>query len=311
MPRLKYVLLPLTGLLFGEDSPAQPSNSAVYEVRFVSTWSSATHPVEFPGNPHFSGLIGATHNDGVTFWMPGELASDGIESMAETGQKGTLTAEVEVAIADGTAEFVLSGGGINPSPGQRSLTFEISREKPLVTLVSMVAPSPDWFVGVHGLSLIEGDAWRDSVTVTLDAYDAGTDSGVTYEAPDDDTDPAEPIAILDAGPFAESAVVGSYTFVRQRVVGTSDEEIPDTWDVVGPYPNPASGRFTIGVKGTVSAPILVSIHDVTGRAISTRIMRSGSFQDVFDVDVSTWPAGVYVIQLVDGERAVTRAIVVR
>ncbi|MGA7304440.1 MAG: hypothetical protein WBW88_06180, partial [Rhodothermales bacterium] len=49
------------------------------------------------------------------FWMPGESASDGIESMAETGQKGALTAEVEAAIADGTAEFVLSGGGINPS----------------------------------------------------------------------------------------------------------------------------------------------------------------------------------------------------
>jgi hypothetical protein len=300
----------LTGFLVGEDCMAQPAISATYEVRFVSSWSALTHPVEFPGNAHFSGLIGATHNEDVTFWMPGESASDGIESMAETGRKEALTAEVEAAIADGTAEFVLSGGGINPSPGTQSLTFEISPEKPLVTLVSMVAPSPDWFVGTHGLNMVDGDAWRDTVTVTLDVYDAGTDSGTTYEAPNDDTDPAQPIAILNTGPFAESTVVGSYTFVRQAIVNTSEETPSDTWEIDGPYPNPSTGRFTIGFRGGSSDPIRLTVHDVTGRVVSEREVVAGGPAEHLAIDLSAYPSGLYVIRTTAGERAVTRRLVV-
>ena len=39
-----------------------------YEVVFEATWSQATHPIDFPPNPHFSGLIGGTHSDQVSFW---------------------------------------------------------------------------------------------------------------------------------------------------------------------------------------------------------------------------------------------------
>ncbi len=40
---------------------------AVYTVHFDASWSEETHPDGFPSSPHFSGLIGGTHNDGVSF----------------------------------------------------------------------------------------------------------------------------------------------------------------------------------------------------------------------------------------------------
>ena len=45
-----------------------------YTVEFESTWSANTHPTDFPSNPHFSGLVGGTHDNSVTFWETGQLA---------------------------------------------------------------------------------------------------------------------------------------------------------------------------------------------------------------------------------------------
>lgn len=60
-----------------------PEPSARYQVTFQATWSAATHAV--PPDPHFSRLIGGTHNASVRFWGAGLMASDGIEAMAERG----------------------------------------------------------------------------------------------------------------------------------------------------------------------------------------------------------------------------------
>ena len=192
-------------------------NTAEYTVTFDATWSQETHPFDFPPNPHFSGLIGASHNDEITFWGEGQLASLGIKSMAETGSKDPLNNEIDTAIASGVAFKKLSGGGINPSPGSISLTFKISDEYPLVSLVSMIAPSPDWFIGVDSLSLFENGDFLDEKTIVLYAYDAGTDSGTTYTSPDEPTDPPEAIYKIETNPFVyDDALIplGTFTFSR-------------------------------------------------------------------------------------------------
>lgn len=196
----------------------RPDTLASYRVTFTSTWSAATHPQSFPASAHFSGLIGATHDERVTFWSESALASPGIQAMAELGSKSPLDAEVAAAIAAGTARHILSGNGIAPSPGSVSLDFAISATHPRVTLVSMIAPSPDWFVGVSGLSLYSGNRWVDSLVVELRGWDAGTDDGTTYIATDAPAMPHVPIRPLVDGPFEVGGVVpilGTFTFVRQ------------------------------------------------------------------------------------------------
>ena len=192
-------------------------NTAKYQVTFDATWSEETHPDNFPPNPHFSGLIGASHNENVKFWVEGELASPGIKNMAETGSKDPLTKEINDAISDGTAFKLLSGSGINPSPGSTSLTFKVSEEYPLVSLVTMIAPSPDWFVGVDSLSLFEEGAFVEEKEVLLYAYDAGTDSGTNYTSPDNPTIPPEPIFKIETSPFVyneELVPCGTFTFTK-------------------------------------------------------------------------------------------------
>ena len=153
---------------------------ARYRVTFNATWSAETHPTNFPSNPHFSGLVGATHHGDVRIWQTGEIASDGIELMAETGGQSELLHEIEHLIEDGDAYGELSGDVLRTSPSMISLEFPAVSTHPYVTLVSMVAPSPDWFVGVSALPLMENGAWRERIEVNLRVYDAGTDDGEVF-----------------------------------------------------------------------------------------------------------------------------------
>jgi len=210
----------------GGSSPTSPSAPAPaptaapvarYRVVFDSTWSAATHPTDFPGNPHLSPLIGGTHAAAVQFWNEGGTASDGIEAMAELGRTTPLDQHVDAAVAARTAEHLLRGQGIARSPGSTSLEFEVSREYPLVTLVSMIAPSPDWFAGVHGLNLIQSGDWVREHVVPLYPYDAGTDLGASYESPDRDAQPRLAIRAVNGFPFdvqGRVAPIGSFTFTR-------------------------------------------------------------------------------------------------
>lgn len=218
--RLVIALTAVT-LLAAQPMPAlaQPATpSALYRVTFNATWSQASHPhpngaASFPGNAHFSPLIGATHNTDVQFWAPGELASPGIEQMAETG--GTSKLREEISAAGSDALDLLQGGGAQ-SPGDAFVQrFQADLDHPLVTLVAMIAPSPDWFVGVHGLSLLdEQGAWRETITVTLIPYDAGSDDGVDYRSADVEPATHQMIANMQGvAPFS-SEPIGTFTFER-------------------------------------------------------------------------------------------------
>jgi spondin N len=212
----------------GSDTPAAPTPAPVtpaatpaptarYSVTFEATWDAATHPGDFPPNPHFSGLIGGTHNASVSFWQPGGLASEGIRLMAERGRQSPLDLEVDAAARAGTAQHLLRGGDVPSSPGSVALEFDLSTGFPLVTLVTMVAPSPDWFVGVSGLSLLENGTWVQEKSVDLVPWDAGTDSGATYRAADRATAPPAGIHLLTGAPVEAGgrvAPMGRFVFRR-------------------------------------------------------------------------------------------------
>lgn len=213
---------------------------------------------------------------------------------------------------------MLDGGGINPSPGVRRLVFSLSEAYPLVTLVSMVAPSPDWFVGVAGLRLFEDGAWVDTLVVDLFAYDAGTDSGTTYAAPNQVTDPPQPIAKIETGPFLvndEVPPVATYTFILQSVVEpvAVEEEPPDlpvTHVLSAAYPNPSpQAAFTLTVRR--AQHVRIDLFDLIGRRVDTLFegfLLAGT-PHRFMMDVDGLPSGVYVYRAVGEDFADSQAVV--
>jgi hypothetical protein len=82
----------------------------------------------------------------------------------------------------------------------------------------MIAPSPDWFVGVNGLNLFENGSFVNEKTIILYPYDAGTDSGTTYTSPDEPTEPPAPIHLIDDHPFVyEDELVPLGTFIFTKI----------------------------------------------------------------------------------------------
>lgn len=198
----------------GEIEPA--SDTALYSVTFSATWSAQTHPTDFPsGSQHFSPLIGAVHNESVTFWASGDTASPGIEQMAETGGTGSLTREIRDEIP-GDVISVINGRQLGTSPASTTISeVLVTLDHPRITLVTMIAPSPDWFVGVAGQSLQnEFGQWLDEVAVVLYPYDSGTDDGTSYRSANADSSPRQPIRSLrGVRPFSDEPI-GTYTFTR-------------------------------------------------------------------------------------------------
>jgi hypothetical protein len=107
---------------------------------------------------------------------------------------------------------LLSGGGIGLSPSSVNLQFNISQEYPLISLVSMIAPSPDWFVGVDGLNLRENGQWLEQLSVDLLPYDAGTDSGSSYNSSNSPSNPFAPIDIINHTPLENNVPLGRFVF---------------------------------------------------------------------------------------------------
>jgi Spondin_N len=168
----------------------------MYRVTVRNHWTAAAFPTRFPAAAHLTGIVGATHGAGVDFWTLGGLASPGIKDMAERGRKTPLLDEVASAIAAGSAEFALSGDGVALGVPEVTLQFNVSTKFPRVTLVSMLGPSPDWFTGVGGVSLLENGQWLRGLEMPLRVYDAGTDDGTAFVSANAVSSPAVPVQAL-------------------------------------------------------------------------------------------------------------------
>ena len=205
-------------------SPPDPAvathSRAVYTVTFEGLWTTKATPGGVPSNAHFSRLVGGVHNADVVF-VEDEFrtASPGIESMAETG--GTTTLKAEIAAAGDKHLSVLEGANNSIlATASESLTgVTLTTDHPRVTLLTMVAPSPDWFVGVSGLSMLDNlGGWRESRIVELHPFDAGTEEGAGFSSTNDGTDPHERIgSLLGKGKFSAEPIA-TLTFQRTAVV---------------------------------------------------------------------------------------------
>lgn len=174
-----------------------------YKVSFNFNWNSTDFPTDYPSNAHFSKLIGWSHNTTTTFFDVGTIASPGIESMAETGATETLESEINSRISKGEGHHLLVGDNLSSGIGTISAEIVVDENNPEVTLVTMIAPSPDWYVGAIHVNLFENGAFINSKSLTAHVYDSGTDSGVNYTSPNEDTSPKDSIAYFYQPPLGD------------------------------------------------------------------------------------------------------------
>ena len=195
------------------DSMVSVQSSATYTVTFQGNWTIASTPGGVVAGAHFTTLIGAIHNDMVIFWESGGTATPGVENVAELGLTGTFKSEINAnSNAISVIEKSVSGGGT----GSATFDITLTNEHPLVTLLSMIGPSPDWFVGVSGLFLLDTQGqWESLLEVDLFPYDAGTEEGTEFSLNNQATSPQGVIASIKGMGKFSNVRMARLTFTRQ------------------------------------------------------------------------------------------------
>ena len=60
----------------------------------------------------------------------------------------------------------------------------------------MIAPSPDWFMGLSNVNLFENNKWLDTLSLNIRVYDAGTEEGDVFGYNNPSTVPQQTIMLL-------------------------------------------------------------------------------------------------------------------
>jgi hypothetical protein len=217
--RQLLLLLAALPLVAGAGSTSvTDSPEATYEVTVERTWSRETHPLDWPGDAaHFSPGVGATHDRGYTMFGSGRIATRGLEVLSQQGRTSPFDGELAAAGRSGPVGTIFTLKPIRTAGGKSTARFTATDAHPLVSLAAMVAPSPDWFTGVSALRLKRDGKWIDAETITLYAWDSGTNDAVTYTAPKIAVNPFLPIALNAAPMFVRDGKpvpVGSVTLRR-------------------------------------------------------------------------------------------------
>ena len=173
---------------------AVPTTPAEYTVIIKSTWTRTSHPFEYPAGAHFSGMIGASHNARYSIFAVGRRPTPGLDRLSEEGKHSPLDTEIRTAIDQGNALTMFESGGLKNWKDSMVATVRVDPAHSLVSVVNMVAPSPDWFTGAASVDLFENGTWVQRKMVTLPAYDSGGDDGTTYNSKDRDTNPKKPVS---------------------------------------------------------------------------------------------------------------------
>ena len=100
------------------------------------------------------------------------------------GSTGTLEDEIDAQITAKKAwKLILPGGSLDPEEVQSGIDVEVTENFPKVSIITMVAPSPDWFIGIDSLDMCDDGTWRESMNVTmLPPWDAGTEEGNQFSS---------------------------------------------------------------------------------------------------------------------------------
>ncbi|MEL7474476.1 MAG: spondin domain-containing protein, partial [Planctomycetota bacterium] len=144
--------------------------------------------------------------------------SPAVEQVAEVGGTAAMQAEVNSLITAGTAnQVVLGTDGFISAEETNTFIIDVDSSYPLLSLLTMIAPSPDWFVGIHDVSLVDGEGdWIPQLVIDLNSYDAGTENGSGLSLNNAPTTPQGLIAALDAA-VPNGALFGSGSIARLTI----------------------------------------------------------------------------------------------
>uniref|UniRef100_UPI00398F83BE spondin-2-like n=1 Tax=Pristiophorus japonicus TaxID=55135 RepID=UPI00398F83BE len=207
----------ISQVVAGNGIHCQARKPASYSLSFLAEWNSLSFPKQYPTHrppAQWSMLFGCVHNYNFTLWADGAMASSGVRMFVEEGKHKALLEEMNATM--GAVESWFHTHPIVAGEGNSSTVFTVTPTYPLVSFLVRIIPSPDWFLGASGVNLCEDNRWKESYTLDLFPWDAGTDSGFTFSSPNFATDPQEAVSQITAK--CPSHPANSFFYPRLQVL---------------------------------------------------------------------------------------------
>ncbi len=306
----KFSYLTILALLISQIHYSQ--SIAYYDFSLTTIWNSSEH-TSIPAGAHWSALVGATHNIENEFVEIGAVApaTDGIKDIAELGNSNNFRNEVNTAIALTKADQWINAGGLgNPVGTFIYNDLAVNENFPLITLISMVAPSPDWFIAVNSVNLRSNNTainngWKDSFTLDVFAYDTGTDDGINYDSGNIVSNPRVPIFKLTTSPINGNKM-GTITFTYKS--STLSVANANALEHITLHPNPSKGIFTISNLQKIDLQT-IKIYNILGHLV--KAIQPTNRDKNLRIIVSDLNPGMYLLKLntIEG-KSFTRKIIV-
>lgn len=175
---MKFLLM-LSVLLTASSCLADNSEKATYRVTITSNWNEADH-LGLPQNAHFSPIVAVAHNSGFNLLPVGGLATPGLELVAELGRTSSIEGEIDQAKTAGTIlNSVITSNQFVLRQEVQTFEIEVSKDHPYISFAAMIAPSPDWMIGLQTLRMYNpSTGFTEGIEARgLYAMDAGTERG--------------------------------------------------------------------------------------------------------------------------------------
>jgi hypothetical protein len=217
---MKNLLIVVFVSVFLFSCKKESENEAIYEVTFNLNWNENTFPTDYPINAHFSKLIGWSHAETASYLNVGTASSEGIRLMAEGGYTTPMDEEINALIEQGEGLDLFVGNNLSSGVGEIKLEVKVTKDFPLITLATMVAPSPDWFIAAINQSMLnENDDFTEIMVIQAVVYDAGTDDGLTFTSLNKATTPKGLITKFVDAPLGNGTALngsfGTITFKKK------------------------------------------------------------------------------------------------
>ncbi|XP_063376331.1 spondin-2-like [Cydia fagiglandana] len=188
-----------------EDMPPDESpncsvcEEARYKITFEGLWSYNTHrplyPMSNTSTPSFSDIVGASHNKNFKIFIINKEASEGVKTLAEQGNTTVLELDMQEKIGN-SVRSIIKATRPRTTNAATSAIFRVNQKYHLVSVVTAILPSPDWFLGASNLELCNArnpNTWTPNITYNLYPLDAGTDKGSDFNSANDNLMPPQAI----------------------------------------------------------------------------------------------------------------------
>ena len=153
--------------------------------------------------------------------------------------------------------------GVSTPGGYTTTKIIVQNMYSMVSLITMIAPSPDWFVGVDSYDLCGMNGWKENMTMDLLPWDAGTENGLTYSLNNRATDPVDVIMRITSNSNSQIGAhanipFATVTFTRGEMITTTTAARTTTTERTTTTDSSARG-LSAGLFAVLSVSLLAII----------------------------------------------------